>query len=338
MSAALKAAVIGVGAMGRNHARVYRELDGVELVAVADPNAEAADWSAGMYGARAYTDYRHMLNVEKPDLVSIAAPTALHLEVAHALIERSVHALVEKPLAPTVKDGWEIIRMAREKGVKLGVGHIERFNPAVIELRRRIDIGGLGQLFQVQARRLGPFPARIRDVGVVIDLAPHDLDIMRYVVQDEVVRVYAETAHGINTDREDLLNGTLRFRNGVVGVINVNWMTPTKIRELTITGVQGMYLVDYLTQELYFYENSQAPTLWATMSVLRGVNEGNMTRLAIRRQEPLRAELEDFVDAVINDRAPLVSGEDSLQALALAEALVLSGKTYKPVEMEPLSG
>ena len=140
----------------------------------------------------------------------------------------------------------------------LTVGHIERFNPAIRELRRRLEAGELGRIFQISATRLGPFPARIRDVGVVVDLAPHDLDVMRFLVRAEPVRIYAETERRIHTEHEDLFNGTVRFANGVLGVLNINWVTPTKRRVLTVTGERGMYVADYISQDLVFYANPEA--------------------------------------------------------------------------------
>ena len=138
----------------------------------------------------------------------------------------------------------------------LTVGHIERFNPAVVELQARLRAGELGRVFQVHARRVGPFPERVRDVGVVLDLAPHDIDVMRFLLDSEVARVQAETEQRINTEHEDMLAGVLRFANGVVGVLDINWLTPTKIRELSVLGERGMFVVDYLARELTFYENA----------------------------------------------------------------------------------
>lgn len=327
----IKAAVIGVGAMGRQHARIYNELDEVELVAVADVDENTARNTARLYKVNWYTDYRAMLDGENLDVISVAVPTCLHRQVALDVIDRGIHLLVEKPIAGTAEEAQEIIDRATEQGVKLMVGHVERFNPAILELKRRLDRGELGRIFQIHARRLGPFPERVRDVGVVIDLATHDLDVMRYLTGSEVVRIYAETEREIHTDREDLLSGLVKFADGTLGVLNINWLTPTKIRELSVTGERGMFLADYLTQDLYYFENSYNEGGWEMLGILKGVGEGNMIRLRIEKKEPLKAELESFVEAIIENREPLVTGYDGLKALTLAQWMVRSGQTNKAI-------
>jgi len=324
----LRAAVIGVGAMGANHARVYNELEGVELVAIADADAKRGEAVGRRFKVPAYSDYREMLERENLDLVSVAVPTSLHHPVTLEAIARGIHVLVEKPIASTVEQAQEMIERARKRNLHLAVGHIERFNPAVIELKRRLAQGELGRVFLIHARRMGPFPERIQDMGVVIDLAAHDIDIMFYLLDSPVERVYAETMRQVHTALEDLLAGLVRFQNGALGVLDTNRLTPTKVRELAVTGERGMFLVNYLTQDLYFYENTYAAGNWDNLGILKGVGEGNMVRLAIARKEPLRAELEDFVRAVRDGRRPAVSGEDGLRVLELALQLVRSGEEH----------
>jgi predicted dehydrogenase len=327
----LKAAVIGVGSIGRNHARVYREINNVKLVGVCDASLDTAQSVGSLLNVAAFDDVAKLLDEAKPDIVSISVPTEAHLDVARLAIERGVHVLVEKPIASTVEQANELINLAEAQDVVLAVGHIERHNPAITELSQRVQDGALGKIFQMTARRVGPFPARIRDVGVVLDLATHDLDVMCSIVQEPVVRLSAETVHGINTDREDMVNGMLRFANGVVGVLDINWMTPTKIREFSVVGALGMFRVNYLTQELYFYENDSAPGTWDSLSVLTGVGEGNVTGIKINRAEPLRVEIQDFINAVQNGGDPRVTGRDGLRALQLAQALVDSGMRETPI-------
>ncbi len=329
----MRAAVIGVGAIGRNHARLYNEIENVELVAVADNDPAAAARVGGQLHTRSYGDYREMLAQERIDAVSVSVPTMLHHQVALDCIAAGVNVLVEKPIAATVAEGEAMIAAATKAGVKFTVGHIERFNPAIIELKQRLDAGEIGRVFQVHARRLGPFPARIRDVGVVIDLAIHDVDIMRYLVGSEVSRVYAETAQNLNTAHEDLLSGLLRFDNGTIGVLDINWLTPTKIRELQVTGEKGMFLASYLTQDLYFYENDYVNTEWDTISNITGVSEGKMVRLRIDRKEPLRVELESFIRCIATDTAPIVSGADGLHALAVVQKIVESGEQNRAIDL-----
>jgi UDP-N-acetylglucosamine 3-dehydrogenase len=328
----INAAVIGVGSMGLNHARIYDALDGVDLVGVCDADVELARGVAARYRTNHYSDHAILLDEERPDLVSIVVPTGLHHRVAMDVIQRGIHLLVEKPIADTVTNAQEIIQRAQARGVQLMVGHVERFNPAVSELKRRLEDGQLGKMFLVHARRLGPFPHRVRDVGVVIDLATHDLDVMCHLTGAGVVRVYAETEQEIHTLHEDSLSGLLRFDNGVVGILDVNWLTPTKVRELYVTGEKGMFVVNYLTQDLYLYENEYVGSDWDRLGMLKGVGEGNMIKLRIGKREPLQAELEAFVRSVEEGGEPPVTGEHGLRALSLAQAMVDSGRQHRTVE------
>ncbi len=327
----LKAAVIGVGSIGQNHARVYREMDGVQLVGVVDANPQTAAKIGARFNVPHFTDYNSLIETDKPDLVSCCVPTSLHFQVGMELIEQGIHVLMEKPITSTVEQGQQLIAAAKAKGVVLAVGHIERFNPAVMELRRRLREGMAGRVYKIHAQRLSPYPSRIQDAGVVIDLASHDIDLMRYLMDEDVTRVYGETLQSINSDREDMLNGLLRFKSGAVGVLDVNWMTPTKIRRLTVTGSRGMFDCNLLSQELFFYENDVAPSQWDTLSILRGVSEGNVLGIRIQRHEPLAAELNDFASAVREQRAPTVTGYDGLETLRLALNFVNSGKENKPI-------
>ncbi|MDQ2887826.1 MAG: Gfo/Idh/MocA family oxidoreductase, partial [Chloroflexota bacterium] len=222
----------------------------------------------------------------------------------------------------TIAEAAALIQIARTNGVRIAVGHVERFNPAIIELKRRLVKGELGELFHLHARRLGPFPPRVRDVGVILDLATHDVDIMRYLTNSEVERVSAETQRRIHTTHEDLLLGVLRFANNVIGVLDINWLTPTKIRELTVTGEKGMFLVNYLTQDIYFYENDYTATSWDALRSLTGVSEGTMTRLKVQKIEPLRLEYEDVIRALLTDTPPTVTGEEGLAILKIIHRLL----------------
>jgi len=249
-------------------------------------------------------------------------------------MEAGAHVLIEKPIAATLEEGQRIVERARALGRLLMVGHIVRFNPATQMLRQKLQAGELGRVFQIVCRRVGPFPARVRDVGVVVDLAPHDLDVMRFLTGMEPLRVFAETEQRIHTDHEDLLLGLLRFPDGITGTLEINWLTPTKVREIIVLGERGMFRVDDLTQDLYFYENAQANgELWRDLKIIKGVSEGQMVRYAVKRQEPLKAELQAFVRAVQNGEPAPVSGEDGLAALRLALALVESGETHQIVDL-----
>ena len=340
----LRAGVVGLGMMGRNHVRVWDEsVDGVDLVAVADPDPAAVSRSTAGRRARGYEDPERMLAEEALDLVSIVAPTSLHLPVTLSALRSGANVLVEKPIAAERDDALQMIEAASAAGRMLTVGHIERFNPAIRELRRRLSEGELGRIFQVKATRLGPFPARIRDVGVVVDLAPHDLDIMRYLVDSEPVRLYAETERRIHTDHEDLFNGIVKFANGTVGILDINWLTPTKRRSLTVTGERGMYVADYINQDLIFFANPDATQTWENRGAdgtdvpISSVAEGEMTRRSIRKQEPLAVELNEFAAAVRVGGPPPVDPHDAMVALLLARKMVesaLGGEVIAGSELE----
>jgi len=330
----MKVAVIGVGSMGKNHARIYSELPGVEFCAVADSQIQVAEKVAAAYNVRAYSDYHRLLEKEKPDAVSIAVPTALHEEAAQAAFEAGAHVLVEKPIASTREGAQHIINTAKTAKKKLMVGHVVRFNPAIQALKQRLQNGECGRIFQLLCRRVGPFPARIRDVGAVIDLAPHDLDIMRFITEQEPLRLFAEIEQRIHTDHEDLVFGLLRFPNSITAALEINWLTPVKVREIFVLGEKGLFKVDDLTQDLYFYENAQASDmLFSDLRTLKGVSEGTMIRFALQRYEPLKAEIQAFVNAVINDTPVPISGEDGLAALSLALYLIESGQQHKVIEV-----
>ena len=335
----LRAGVVGLGMMGRNHVRVWDEsVEGVELVGVADPDATAVVRATAGRRARGYEDPERMFAEEEIDLVSIVAPTSLHLPVTLAALRAGAHVLVEKPIAAVREEAEEMIAAANEANRLLSVGHIERFNPAIRELRRRLGLGELGRIFQVKATRLGPFPERIRDVGVIVDLAPHDLDIMRFLVGSEPVRLFAETERRIHTEHEDLFNGMMKFANGVIGILDINWLTPTKRRTLTVTGERGMYVADYINQDLVLYANPDAIQTWenrgadSTDAPISSVAEGEMTRRSIRRQEPLVVELGEFARAVRDGLPAPVDPHDALVALLLARTMVESGLSGRVIE------
>jgi UDP-N-acetylglucosamine 3-dehydrogenase len=322
----LKVAVVGAGSMGMNHLRVLREFneEQVELVGVAETYEPNLQHAISRFHIAGFDEYHQMVEQIQPDLVAVVVPTHLHFEVASYLLDRGINVLLEKPMTSSIEEAEALIQLASIRGAKLAIGHIERFNPAVIEVKRRLVTGELGQIFHLHARRLGPFPPRIRDVGVTLDLATHDIDVMRYLADAEVEHVYSETQQRIHSTHEDLLLGVLRFTNQAIGVLDVNWLTPTKVRELSITGEKGMYLINHLTQDVYFYENDYTTTTWDALRSLTGVSEGSMTRLKLQKAEPLRLEYEDVINAVRQDALPTVSGEDGLAVLKIVGQLAES--------------
>jgi len=327
----IRVAVVGVGAMGKNHVRVYQEMPETELVAVVDERPATADQVSQNFHVPAYSNYQEMVEKEHPQAVTVAVPTVSHFTVAKGLLEAGCDVLLEKPIAATLEEAAELVNLAEQLGRLLMVGHIERFNPAVIELKSRLDRGDLGRIYQICTRRLGPFPPRIRDVGVVMDLATHDLDIMRYLTGSEVIRVFAEAKQELHASQEDLFAGILRFENDMLGMLEINWLTPAKIRELFVTGERGMFRVDYLTQDLYFYENAAtngngSPS---TAPGMGGVSEGKIIQYPIQKKEPLRAELEAFIANMQGKKSLYANGHDAWMALLLAKTLVDSTSSCK---------
>jgi predicted dehydrogenase len=334
MARTIRVGVIGVGSMGKNHVRVLSELDGAELVAASDVDDAQLKRVADKYRIKEYKDYQEMLEREELDAVSVVVPTTLHKKIGLDCIRKGVSVLMEKPIALTTGEARELIDSAQAHNVNFMVGHIERFNPAVVELKKRLEQKKLGRVYEITANRVGPFSERILDVGVIIDLAVHDLDVMRYLTGSEVMRLYAEAEQRIHTHKEDLFSGVLKFRNDAIAVLNVNWLTPTKVRELNVVGEKGMFSVNYLTQDLYFYENaSLAGKEFAEDEFFHatGVTEGDMVRIHIDKKEPLKVELEKFIEFAQGKTPVPVSGEDGFKALFLAEKLIESAKENKVI-------
>ena len=326
---ALRVAVVGAGHAGRLHARVVGECELTELAAVIDPDP-AAERLAYSSRARWYARLEDLLEAGGVDCAIVAVPTSGHGAISRALVDARVPVLIEKPIAETVAEAVALIDAARTSGVVLAVGHVERYNPAVRALRQRLAEGALGRVFQIHARRLSPFPVRVGDAGVAMDLATHDLDVM-CVLAGNPRRIVAETDRKAHRSHEDLLAALLRFDSGIIGLLEVNWLTPDKVRQLTVTGERGMFVVDYINQHLTLYENAQASETWETLEIFKGVTAGNVTRFAIPRVEPLRAQLEAFARAVRGDDAGIVTGDAGLRALRLALAAVEAGATGETI-------
>ncbi len=313
----IKAAVIGAGVMGSNHLRTLKAIgeQKVIIAGVAEPFEANRLRAVNQFGVQGYNHYDELFDKEKPDCVIIATPTVLHYNTAINAMQRGIHVLVEKPIAATVEQASQMIEMAKKENVLLTVGHVERFNPAIRELKRRLLAHELGSIFTIHTKRIGPFPARINDVGVTLDLAPHDLDIIKFVAGSPIQRLYAEPLQRIHREHEDGLHVTLRMTNDILATMEINWLTPTKVRELRALGEHGMFVVNYLTQELYFYENDAYPIDWEPLKAIKGVSEGTMTRLKVMHAEPLRLELEHFIESVEQNTQPEITGEDGLWVL-----------------------
>jgi predicted dehydrogenase len=324
---ALRAGLIGVGMMGRHHARVLRELDGVDLVAIADPGGDPH----GVAGSLPILPDIDALVAEGVDIAVVAVPTRFHEDAALTLAAAGVHTLVEKPIADTLEAGQRMVDAFESAGLIGAVGHIERFNPALQEMRRRIAAGELGEVYQVITRRQGPFPARIADVGVGKDLASHDIDLTAWVVQSEYASVYGQTAHKSGREYEDMIIASGRLANGVIVNHIVNWLSPMKERITIATGEAGALVADTATGDLTFYANGTFPLEWESVTAFRGVSEGDTIRYAFPKREPLRVEHEAFRDAVLGHQTDVVTMRQGLRTLEVVEGVLQSARTGQSV-------
>ncbi len=326
-----RGAVIGLGMMGRHHARILQSNAAMRFAGAVDPGGDR--FGAVADRARVFGTIEEMLAVERPEFAVVAVPTEEHLPAVRELTAAGVNVLVEKPVAATAAEAREIIGLVADAGLVGAVGHVERCNPALRELRRRLP--DLGEVYSVATERVGPFPDRIRDVGVVKDLATHDLDLVRWLGGAPIARVAAQTSHRMGRDHEDLVLVTGRLANDRAFNCVVDWLTPRKIRETRVLGEGGMFVADTLNADLWFYANAHVSTGgWAADAARRGVAEGDVTKFALRREEPLAAELEAFCALVGgNDSAPVVTLAEGLETVVVAEAVLESAASGASVDL-----
>lgn len=309
-----KFGVIGTGFWGRNHARVLTELENAELVAVCDVDLAKARRVGEKYDISWYDRDEALLKRDDIDAVSICTPTVTHTEVALKAVRFKKHALVEKPIASTIDEAKKILKTAEKKNVYLMTGFIERFNPGVQRIKALIEEGALGEVVLAFARRVGSWPERIGDVGVVKDAAIHDLDIMSFIFGEEPSTVYAR-AGSLGHKFEDYTQIILGFSRDKTAFVEANWLTPHKIRTLTVTGSSAIASVDYVTQEIII------------------ANAEKTVKPRYKWEEPLMLELRHFTDCILKDVEPSVTGVDGLRALEVAEAALGSIRTGKVVRL-----
>src|SRR5437763_8072679 len=293
--------VVGVGVMGSNHARVIAELPGVEFVGVADPDRSQAHFVAETLGCAAVGDLDELLELGI-DAATIAAPTHLHHDLALACIRRGIHVMVEKPIASSAQGGRSIIAAARHAGVVLMVGHVERFNPAVAAIKEAIH----GEdILSIAITRVGPFPPRMSNVGVVIDLAVHDIDLIRWFTDSDIIEVQPQLSSAM-AEREDIALLQFRTASGVLAHINTNWLTPFKARTVHVATRKKYIMGDLLTRQVTECFGFQPDGSYS------------MRHLSVGHAEPLRAELAAFVTAIRDDSVPAVTGEEGVASLDIA--------------------
>jgi len=300
----MKVGVVGVGQMGQHHARVYSELSDdfdLELVGVVDRDVERAQDIGDEYGYSAVYDDHKELAEDGLDAVTIAVPTSFHKDVAIDFIGEGTDLLIEKPIADTVENAREILDAAAENGVTVGVGHIERYNPSVQKLKKVIDDGVLGEVMSINGKRVGPLAIRVRDVGIIIDLAVHEMDVISYLFDEKIQTVTAKAGNAKHpADVEDYAQIMVDFDDGKTGIVETNWLTPHKTRKLSVVGTKGIAYLDYMDQSLIVH-NSE----WKQ-------------EYKIEEREPLKNEIEDFLGSCRNGDEPCVTGEDGLHVLKAA--------------------
>jgi predicted dehydrogenase len=323
----LRAALVGLGMMGQNHARVLSSLEGVDLVAVADPQGD-------IRGALPNTEILKSIDeviAKKVDYCVIAAPTAFHEEISLKLIEAGIHILIEKPISHTFDSAQRIASAAERRAVVGAVGHIVRFNAAFQQARSRIQDGALGEIYQISTRRLGPFPARIADVGVVMDLATHDIDLTSWITNSEYKHLSAQAATRSGREHEDLVAIVAGLQNGIVVNHLVNWLSPLKERTTVITGEKGTFVVDTLTSDLTYYENGRIQMSQEQLAHFKGVSQGDVRTFAFEKPEALKTEHQNFRDAVLGLDSAVVTLESGCRTVKVAEAVIASFKSQSRV-------
>ncbi len=311
----LGVAVIGTGFWGRNHARIFKELAETELVAICDIDGERAKIVARQFGVKPYTNSEKMLKNKNIDAVSICTWSTSLAKEALGALRAEKHVLVEKPMAANVEQAKKILNTAKAKELYVTVGFLMRFIPGLQHVRKAVEDRTLGEPVCATAKRVGQWPERIGDVGVVKDTAIHDIDVMRYIFKETPVAVYAKTGSIEHRKYEDYAQIMLTFKGGGSAFIESNWLTPYKTRILTITGSKAIMKLDYITQEL----------------TIERAKETIQPRYAL--QEPLKLELQHFVKCIEKKEKPIITGEDGLEALRIAEAALKSSATGNVVKL-----
>jgi UDP-N-acetylglucosamine 3-dehydrogenase len=311
----LGAAVIGTGFWGKNHARVYKELASTKLVAVCDVNGERAKSIADQFGVKAYTSSSRMLKNEEIEALSVCTWSTNLAKEALKALKAGKHVLVEKPMATQTKQAETLLKTAEENGLHLTVGFLMRFIPGLQHIREAVENKKIGELVCATARRVSQWPERIGDVGVVKDTAIHDIDVMRYISNEDPIGVYAKTGSMKHRKFEDYAQIMLTYEDGKSAFIESNWLTPYKTRTLRVTGSDAIMRLDYITQELWIEdakETLQPRYLW---------------------QEPLKLELQNFADCILEKKKPVVTGADGLKALQIAEAALRSSAKSRAIKL-----
>jgi len=325
----MRVGVIGVGSMGQAHVRVFSEI--ADLVGIADPNHEVGMAVANRFSTSYFPEHRSLLG-ENLDAVSICAPTHLHFRIASDAVAAGISVLVEKPMCDNVRDARRLTEAARKEGITLAVGHIERHNPVVDHAKQSLEAGEYGALITLSARRVSSFPDRIRDVGVLQDLGIHEFSVLQHLVGAPVKSVFAVGGQEKHAAFEDHATVLLQYGNGVTGVVEVNWLTPMKVRRLALTCSKNFVELDYQAQSVTI--SSAALLAYDPANLYQAPFEYDVRQVLLKKEEPLRRELLDLLDAIKRGRDPKVTGEEACETLSVVDAAIRShrsGKVEHPV-------
>ncbi len=325
----IKIAVLGLGYMGQNHLRVISKSPEVKVVAICDIDLKKTKKLTKLYNVKAYKDYKKLIKNENLDAVFICLPTSLHYKASGFAIDKNIAVFIEKPICATPRQARKLIKAASLKKVPVMVGHIERFNPVVSEIKQRITSGELGKIIHIHTQRFSPPPARAQDVSAIVDLATHDIDIIKYILGHDPIRIYSETENKYH-QKEDLMSALIRFADGVIGLVEVSWLHPTKIRNLTVVGQNGMYVANYLTQELLFYR--QNDNKLKNKSLSPSNTWADVVKIGFEAKEPLQIELEAFIRALKAKSKMPITAEEGLAALEMTSKMEKSGISHKVIK------
>lgn len=296
----IKVGVIGVGAMGQHHARVYSEMSKVELVGVSDLDQKQSQIIAFKHNTKSFSNYCDLL--DKVDAVTIAVPTSLHEKIALDAIRKKCHILIEKPISDTVKSAKNIIESANRENLKLMVGHIERFNPVITAITKYIENQ---EILLIEITRMGPFPPRVKDIGVIIDIGIHDIDLIKYITGSTFEKILSLTSSN-GKEYEDTAIISFKMKSGVLAHMTTNWLTPYKVREILVATKTMVLRGDLISQKLTEYKKTDDTDAYT------------VKELHVNYKEPLKSELDEFISSINEDRNPIVSGDDGLKALEIA--------------------
>jgi UDP-N-acetylglucosamine 3-dehydrogenase len=313
----LKTAVIGLGNMGKHHARHLYNLECSKLVAVCDNDRERAESYAKNYNCKAYTDFETMLDNETIEAVSLTVPTRFHYACALTLLNKGIHLLIEKPISQTLEEADEIIALASKKGLTVTIGHVERFNPAIVSLKKLINEGGLGDIISLVSRRINVFPKQMKDANVAIDLGVHDIDLVSYLLDEEPVSISSQSARALIDNRADHLDILLHFKKASA-FIQVNWITPTPVRELKVTGTKGYAELNYMTKEVKIYPSTYEELRNDEGEISIQFLESTPYNLDVVDGDALGAELCNFIESAQSNIDPVTTGEMGKTALKWA--------------------